>query len=159
VLNAVQNKVDLVHLVFDNKSIAMTGHQDSASCSVDYSQLIQALGVTSFTEAHAFEPKALQAIIETKLRQKGVHVIWISGTCARIPDARSRFRQATFSPKIDSKKCGSCTLCYDQLACPAILKNAQNEFHIELSRCMRCGVCVEICPADAIDLQAKTIAP
>ena len=155
VLNAVQNKVNLVHLVFDNKSVAMTGHQASASTQVAYADLLRSLGVASFAEASAFHPKELEALVREKEQLEGVHVIWVSGACAQIPDARSKFRRANYAPQIDASKCASCTLCYEALACPAIDQNDLGQFQIDLSRCMRCGVCHEICPNDAIDLGAK----
>lgn len=155
VLNAVQNNVDLVHLVFDNKSVAMTGHQVSASTTVDYRSVVEGLGVASFTEASAFHPKELERLIQEKEAQKGVHVIWVSGACARIPDERATFRRANYAPQIDGSKCKDCTLCYEALACPAIDQNPRGNFEINLDRCMRCGVCHEICPNGAIDLNAK----
>lgn len=155
VLNAVHNKIDLVHLVFDNKSVAMTGHQVSTSTLVDYRAIVEGLGVASFVEASAFHPKELERLIQEKESQKGVHVIWVSGACARITDERATFRRANYAPQIDPTKCASCTLCYEALACPAIDQNPLGNFEIDLNRCMRCGVCHEICPNGAIDLHPK----
>jgi indolepyruvate ferredoxin oxidoreductase alpha subunit len=155
VLNAVHNNIDLVHLVFDNKSVAMTGHQVSASTVVDYRAVVEGLGVASFVEASAFHPKELERLIQAKEAQKGVHVIWVSGACARIPDERATFRRANYAPQIDATKCASCTLCYEALACPAIDQNPLGNFEIDLNRCMRCGVCHEICPNGAINLHPK----
>lgn len=152
VLNAVQNAMPLLHVVFDNRSVAMTGHQESPSKSVDYRGMIEAMGVDSFTELSAWEPKKIQSVIEEKEALLGVHIVWISGNCARIPDDRSRFRQANLYPEIDAHKCLDCRLCYDELACPAIEENPISGFEIKLDRCMRCGVCHEICPNGAITI-------
>jgi indolepyruvate ferredoxin oxidoreductase alpha subunit len=152
VLNAVQNAMPLLHVVFDNRSVAMTGHQESPSKSVDYRGMIEAMGVDSFTELSAWEPKKIQSVIEEKEALNGVHIVWISGNCARIPDDRSRFRQANLYPEIDAHKCLDCRLCYDELACPAIEENPISGFEIKLDRCMRCGVCHEICPNGAITI-------
>ena len=49
----------------------------------------------------------------------------------------------------------SCSKCYEELACPAIinLKDApEQELKIDLDRCVRCGVCNEICPNGAIQI-------
>ncbi|MEN9400885.1 MAG: hypothetical protein RL632_1988 [Bacteroidota bacterium] len=152
VLNAVQNNSSLLHVVFDNRSVAMTGHQESPSKHVDYKALILALGVDSFTEVSAWDPKQIQSIIAEKEHLSGVHIVWISGNCARIPDDRSRYRQANLYPEIDPKKCLDCQLCYKELACPAIEMTPIGSFEIQLDRCMRCGVCHEICPNGAITI-------
>ncbi len=152
VMNAVQNQLPLLHVVFDNRSVAMTGHQTSASTSVDYQKLIEACGVDSFTEVNAFKPIEIADVIRSKEQLQGVHVVWISGSCARIPDPVSTYRRANLYPEIQADKCGDCTLCYETLACPAIVTNENQQFEINLDRCMRCGVCHEICPNDAITI-------
>lgn len=152
VLNAIQNQLPLLHIVFDNRSVAMTGHQVSPSTKVNYEQILVGCGVDSFTEVNAFKPKEIQQIIEAKSQLNGVHVIWISGACARIPDPTSTYRRANLYPEIQPNKCNDCTLCYKTLACPAIQINDSNQFEINLDRCMRCGVCHEICPNDAIEI-------
>ena len=58
-------------------------------------------------------------------------------------------------PEIEAELCGSCSKCYEELACPAIinLKDApEQELKIDLDRCVRCGVCNEICPNGAIQI-------
>lgn len=152
VMNAVQNNLPLLHVVFDNRSVAMTGHQVSASTSVDYQKLLEACGVDSFTEVNAFKPLEISEVIHAKEDLLGVHVIWISGSCALIPDPVSDYRRANLYPEIHPEKCADCTLCYETLACPAIMSNGQNQFEINLDRCMRCGVCYEICPNEAIEI-------
>jgi indolepyruvate ferredoxin oxidoreductase alpha subunit len=152
VMNAVQNQLPLLHVVFDNRSVAMTGHQTSASTSVDYQKLIEACGVDSFTEVNAFKPNEIADVIRSKEQLQGVHVVWISGSCARIPDPVSTYRRANLYPEIQADKCADCTLCYETLACPAIVTNENQQFEINLDRCMRCGVCHEICPNDAITI-------
>lgn len=155
-LNAVNNGTNLVHVVFDNRTIAMTGHQKSASTTVNYHNLMKSIGVDSFTEVYAFKPQELELAVSEKTELKGVHVIWVTGSCARIPDLISTERRATLYPKIHPESCGSCNLCYESLGCPAIEVNASNQFEIDLTRCMRCGVCHEICPNEAIKIYPVT---
>jgi len=152
VMNAIQNQLPLLHIVFDNRSVAMTGHQISPSTTVNYEQILVGCGVDSFTEVNAFKPNEIQELIESKSHLNGVHIIWISGACARIPDPTSAYRRANLYPEILPNKCNGCTLCYETLACPAIQKNDFNQFEINLDRCMRCGVCHEICPNNAIEI-------
>lgn len=152
VMNAVQNKLPLLHVVFDNRSVAMTGHQVSASTSVDYQKILEGCGVDSFTEVNAFKPNEISSVISSKVNLEGVHIVWVSGSCARIPDPISTYRRENLYPEIHPEKCGECTLCYETLACPAIAINIENQFEIDLNRCMRCGVCHEICPNNAIEI-------
>ena len=118
-----------------------------------YQKLIEACGVDSFTEVNAFKPNEIADVIRSRESLPGVHVVWISGSCARIPDPVSTYRRENLYPEIQAEKCADCRLCYDTLACPAIEVNENQKFEINLDRCMRCGVCHEICPNEAIIIQ------
>jgi indolepyruvate ferredoxin oxidoreductase alpha subunit len=155
-MNAVQNNTDLLHVVFDNKTIAMTGHQISPSASINYHILLKAIGVDNVTEVYAFKPGELKEALEIQLGKKGVRVIWVKGNCAMLPDENMINRRASLSPRIETSKCGTCRKCYEELACPAIHERKDlNEFYIDLTTCMRCGVCSEICPNGAIHIESK----
>ena len=152
-LSAVVNKIDLLHVLLDNNTIAMTGHQASPSSMLDVRALLEAAGVDRVIEAFAFRPNELQATIEEQTGKPGVCVIWVRGACALQPSAETIERRRKRHLVIHNDRCGECRLCYETLECPAItLVPGQNKhIHVEEDRCMRCGVCIEICPNDAIE--------
>jgi indolepyruvate ferredoxin oxidoreductase, alpha subunit len=153
-LNAVVNRIELLHVVFDNRAIAMTGHQASPSDldDIDIETMIRAMGVNYFIAADAFEPRKLQETLKMAQNLPGVKVVWVSGRCALTPDPELIERRRTRTIEIENEKCESCSLCYDTLQCPAIKKTINDQLKVDLDRCMRCGLCIEVCPNDAIKI-------
>jgi indolepyruvate ferredoxin oxidoreductase, alpha subunit len=157
-LNAVHNKLDFIHLIFDNSSIAMTGHQASPGAgSFDFRKLLEAIGVDKVIEVSPYKPNHFIEQLKTELDGKGVRVFWVRGECVISGNPYIESRRKVLYPEIDPTKCNGCSKCYKELACPAIINLADapgQELKIDLSRCVRCGVCHEICPNDAIKINA-----
>ena len=152
-LSAIENNVNLTHVILDNRSIAMTGHQRSPSASgnVDMRKLLESIGVAHIFEVSAFVPSKITRAVEAAKGLPGVKVIWVNGACALQPTAEAlrRLRERTLT--IDSDKCGACTLCYTKLQCPAIVQSAATaRISIEMNSCRRCAACLDVCPNDAI---------
>ncbi len=161
--SAVQNQVNLIHLVLDNESIAMTGHQASPSSQggFDPKALLHAIGVKQVHILSANQPKQLIKKLRQAAHKKGVKVFWIKGVCSRLPN-RWRDRKTKFlNPSIKAHKCMDCSSCYHELACPAIDfdRRNPNNLGIDLSHCMRCGSCRNMCPNGAIqaDIDVKNL--
>lgn len=153
--SAVENNINLTHIIFDNRSIAMTGHQDSPTSSdkVDLGKLLAAIGVDHIFEADAFLATKLAATIKKAIQIDGVKVIWIKGDCALQPNEESLRRLNERTLLIHNDQCQGCTLCYSKLQCPSIIKNEEDQkLHIEMSQCRRCAACVNICPNNAIEV-------
>jgi len=156
-LSAVQNKINLIHMVFDNGTIAMTGHQDSPSGeSFDHRKFLEAMGVDKVIDVSPYDPKDFIQKFKDELSEKGVRVFWVKGACVLKGSDYIESRRNVMYPEIEPDLCGSCSKCYEELACPAIinLKDApEQELKIDLDRCVRCGVCNEICPNGAIQIR------
>ena len=152
-MSAVVNKIDLLHILMDNSTIAMTGHQASPSSKLDVRALLESVGVDRVVEAFAFRPNELQSAIEEQSGKPGVCVIWVRGACALQPNAETLERRRSRHLVIHNDRCGECRLCYETLECPAInlAPGQEKDIYVDEDRCMRCGVCIEICPNDAIE--------
>ena len=159
--SAVENNINLTHLIFDNRSVAMTGHQDSptASGKTDMRKLLEAIGVNHIFEVNAFKSSEVSEAIQTAQQIQGVKVIWVRGDCALQPNAEAirRFKERKLF--IHNDRCNGCSLCYDKLQCPAIIKkevkNKQDnhrQLAIDLQRCRRCTACLDVCPNHAIEV-------
>jgi indolepyruvate ferredoxin oxidoreductase alpha subunit len=159
-LSAIQNKIDLIHMIFDNSTIAMTGHQNSPSTGhLDFKAYLEAMGVDKVIEVSPYDPKDFIAKIREEMKGSGVRVFWVRGECVIAGNPRIEERRVSLYPEIDPTKCNGCSKCYKELACPAIinLKDEPNqELEIDLNRCVKCGVCFEICPNDAITIHPLT---
>ena len=155
-LSAVQNNINLIHMVFDNGTIAMTGHQNSPSGeSFDHRKFLEAMGVDRVIDVSPYDPKDFIQKFKDELPKTGVRVFWVKGACVIKGNDFIESRRNILYPEIEAELCGSCSKCYEELACPAIinLKDApEQELKIDLDRCVRCGVCNEICPNGAIQI-------
>lgn len=154
-LSAINNGVDLLHVVFDNRNIAMTGHQPSATShpGLNYKKLLKSIGVNRVAEVNAKSPRTLMKRLKIEMQKPGVKVIWVKGDCVQVPSKFKKLIRNTRVLKIDYKKCGSCSECYNDLGCPAIRyeKKDINKLKIDEKRCMRCGACIDVCMKGAID--------
>ncbi len=155
-LSAVRNKINLIHVVFDNRSIAMTGFQKSPTTDYfDHIKFLESLGVDRIIEVFAYNPNDFTLKLKEELNKIGVRVFWVSGSCVRIGNDYIESRRHRLYPEIEATKCGTCSKCYTELACPAILNISSNdnkELKIDLNACVRCGLCFEICPNSAIKI-------
>ena len=155
--SAILNKINLLHMVLDNRSVAMTGHQDSPTRNpkTDYRGLLESIGVDKIIEVSAFNPLELTLRIRQELKGKGVRVMWVKGDCALQPDPETELKRKTKFISIDNSQCLDCDICYTDLQCPAIerVETLSEDLKIDLDKCMRCGVCIEICPNDAINVR------
>ena len=154
-MSAATNKVDLLHVLLDNATVAMTGHQESPSTSVDMHKLLESVGVDRVIEVNAFRTGELRdSHSSPRQGRKGVRVIWVRGACALQPDAETLQRRKDRTLTIHNDRCGDCHLCYETLACPAIqlVPGEEKDIFVDSKRCMRCGVCIDICPNDAISI-------
>jgi len=157
-LSAIENKIDLVHLIFDNSSIAMTGHQTSpTSKDFDFKSFLLAMGVDKVIEVSPYQPREFILKLKQEVDTKGVKVFWVRGECVIAGNAYIESRRTILYPEINPKQCKDCTVCYTDLACPSIInlnESIENkELKIDLNRCVRCGVCYEICPTGAISIK------
>lgn len=154
--NAVLNKINIIHMVFDNRSIAMTGHQESPTGKeFDHHKLLESIGVDKIIDVSPYNPKDFIEKIKNEIDGKGVRVFWVKGACVLAGNDYIESRRNILYPEIDNSKCDGCSVCYKDLACPAIIDlktGGEQELKIDLDRCVRCGVCHEICPNDAISI-------
>lgn len=153
--SAVENGINLTHILFDNQSIAMTGHQHSPTggSSVDMYSLLHGIGVSQLYTVDPFKPSEMIATIKQAVREEGVKVIHVQGRCALQPTEESLRRLKERTLELENDLCGDCRLCYEQLQCPAIgIADEGEGLHIDMQRCRRCAACLDVCPHNAIQV-------
>ncbi len=155
-LNAIYNGGELVVLILDNKTTAMTGGQDhpatgrtlmgDAAPKLDFVQVAQAMGASMAERVDAFDMAAVEAALRRALQAPGVAVVVAEGECVLLRRRRGR------AMRIDRELCTACGLCL-RLACPAIgcrVEAGRRWPEIDELLCNGCGVCAQICPQGAI---------
>jgi indolepyruvate ferredoxin oxidoreductase alpha subunit len=153
-VDAVYNEGHITILILDNRTTAMTGHQEhpgtgisaqgKETFAVDIESLCRGIGVKDLKVINAFDLKALREGVRDSLGRPEVSVIIVRGSCAM--QVRKRANQR----KVDVNKCNQCDTCL-RLGCPAIQSIAGQVF-IEPTLCAGdiCTICEQLCPQKAI---------
>ncbi len=148
VVNGVYNEHNMVLVVLDNATTAMTGHQPhpgtgntmmgEVSEKISIEKVLLALGVKS---VQTCDPLDFDKAAEVE----GMSAIIFKSPCIAVCKP---------APKCEvvNDKCIGCKRCVKELGCPAIvLENGTNKVKIESALCYGCSLCKKVCPVDAIE--------
>jgi len=151
-LNMVYNGGNGVVIILDNRTTAMTGHQDHPATgrnlmgqpapAVDLEALCRALGVRRVTVVDPLDLSALTDAVQTELAADGPAVIIARRPCALLTRDR---RPAV---RVDKEVCTGCKTCL-QLGCPAIAVREKTAA-VDPIVCTGCGLCVQVCKFGAL---------
>ena len=152
IVNAVYNSSDIIIVVLDNSTTAMTGHQThpgmgrtlmgEAAPRIDIEAVLRAIGLQKVVKADPNDFEASKRAVEETIESDGVRAIIFESPCIAVTSAKKPFA-------IAKDKCIGCKKCILHLGCPAMyMKDGQAE--IETGICFGCGLCAQICPAEAI---------
>jgi indolepyruvate ferredoxin oxidoreductase alpha subunit len=159
--------LDIVHnggkstvVILDNRTTAMTGHQDhpgldiklggEPATKVDIEAVVRASGVTDVHKVDAFDVKAVEKAFKDALAFDGPSVVIVDGPCFFVgPGSAGTY-------VVESEDCVACGLCF-RLGCPAIIrsdkvhaKTGRPKAEIDPVLCVGCDMCAQICPTGAI---------
>jgi indolepyruvate ferredoxin oxidoreductase alpha subunit len=157
VINAVYNQTDIIVVVLDNSTTAMTGNQPHPGTGVtmmktqtekmDIEKIVKALNVSSVARINPFDQKAAKDAVRSLIEQKGVRVLLFEAPCVAVskPVGKST---------VIASKCTGCQLCIKKLGCPA-LGFENGKALVNSGLCTGCGLCASVCGADAIKAGEK----
>ena len=157
VVNAVYNQTDIVLVVLDNSTTAMTGHQPhpgtaktmmgNISEKISIERVLEAIGVASI---EIVDPNDLTEAVDAVKRaadRTGVRVIIFRSPCIAITKPKKAY--------VVKESCIGCRACIREIGCPAIsLANAaekKSPVRIDPALCFGCGLCAKVCPTGAIE--------
>jgi indolepyruvate ferredoxin oxidoreductase alpha subunit len=153
-VDAVYNDGHITIIILDNRTTAMTGHQEHPGTgisaqgkethAVDIENLARGIGVRDIKVLDAFDIKALRDGVRDSLDRPEVSAIIVRGDCAM------RVRKRTNPRQVDTEKCTQCGICL-RLGCPAI-QSTDGKVFIEPALCVGdiCSICEQLCPQQAI---------
>ena len=162
-INCVYNRSNILLVICDNRTTAMTGGQPHAGTGVtatrqegtalDLKKLIEGCGVDFIEVADSYDIKNLQKALQKGLDYDGPSVVISRGVCTlqSTREARRLGKQIQ-TYKVDPDQCVGCWLCVSLLACPALIRDAESVY-VDETQCTGCSICAQICPTDAIDLK------
>ena len=156
-VNAVYNHADLVLVILDNSTTAMTGHQPHPGTGqtmmgeidrkVDIRAVLSGIGVDLILEADPLDlPRAVATAREAS-EYRGVSAVIFRSPCIAV----SRPEDPSV---VDVSSCTGCRKCIHELGCPAI-RFADGKAQIEPSICFGCRLCESVCPTKAIRKGAR----
>lgn len=161
-VNAVHHQSDVIVVVLDNQSTAMTGFQPHPGLPVDaVGNPAPAIGIKEVCRAvgapveicDPFDLEGTQRILRGMIQKKGTRVLILRQDCALIAE---RKKTKEYNLYVNGEKCigkdFKCNrVCTRMFNCPGLVWDKKGEVPtIDEAICSRCGVCVSVCPAGAI---------
>ena len=158
IINAVYNQTDIIVVILDNSTTAMTGSQphpgtgrtmmNTQSRKVSIEKIVKACGVSALIKANPFCREDVYEAVNKFIKKKGVRVLLLEEPCVNLPKRGAEYKR-TEKDEITASKCTGCGLCEKKTGCPAIsIEN--NKAVISSSLCTGCGLCFDLCPKGAI---------
>jgi indolepyruvate ferredoxin oxidoreductase alpha subunit len=162
-LSAVYNDARFILVLLDNETTAMTGMQPtpglgvradgSEGKKVPLERLIEGCGIDWIRTTDAYDVESLIVLLKeareyTTDDDGGIAVIVARHPCViNDPGVLNKIAvRVTIT-----EDCNGCRFCLDRFECPALRMNEETE-RVEIDRkyCVDCGVCIHVCPRDAI---------
>lgn len=151
--NAVFNQHNIILVILDNGTTAMTGHQPNPgmlqeSLGTDHTHLdieaiVRGLGVTQCVTVRAYNVQAVTKALESMKPMKGVRVLIAKEPCVLYARRQLKKRATQVAEVVQQ---GSDALrCLEQLACPAFYRQGEN-LAVDPSLCSGCMVCLQVAP-------------
>lgn len=158
-MNMVYNQGTGTVIIVDNSTTGMTGHQDHAATgktlkgevvpAINIYHFCKAIGIAHVTEVNAFDLPALEALIKEETARDEISVIITKSPCVLLKGNVYPDKCVPVPEKC--KKCGACL----RPGCPALTRNGDGTVSIDATMCNGCGLCMQLCPFEAIEKQAK----
>ena len=152
IVNAVYNRTDIILMVLDNSTTAMTGHQPhpgtgmtmmhEISPRVSIEAILRAVGLTSVETVDPLNLEQTIQAVRTAADKPGVKAIICKSPCIAVSKPAKRLQ-------VDESRCVGCKQCIRELGCPAISLKGQKAY-IEPDLCFGCTICAQVCKPDAI---------
>lgn len=154
-IDAVNKRLDILVVILDNGTVAMTGHQSTPEWEVSESgrrlkpvlieDIVRAIGADHVAVVNPYDLKSYVEKVAEFAKLKGVRVIIAKGECGVL---RSR-RVVEWVYRVIPDKCTGCLACTKLLGCRALLPMEKKVMVIE-EECIGCDLCAQVCPYNAI---------
>ena len=156
-VNAVYNNHNLILVILDNRTTAMTGHQPNPGVDmadfklegyrhISIEAVVRAMGVEHVTVIKPYKVKKSIEAIRAAVNHKGVSVIISEEMCTLYAKGLKRIKGRAFKV---TDRCKDHRDRINEIACPAFFVE-DDQVQINADSCVGCAVCAQICPENAI---------
>ncbi len=140
-------------IILDNRTTAMTGHQDhpgtgktlkeEESKPANLHEIVSALGIERVSAVDPLNLKEVKEVISREVESPQSSVIIFQKPCA--------LQEKKGDPRVvDEGECSYCKRCLD-IGCPCIMNDHEAErVQINMDLCSGCSLCQQLCKAGAI---------
>ena len=152
--NAVFNRHNLLVVILDNGTTAMTGHQPNPGVHpdvlgeqcvhLDIEAIVRGCGVTEIAKVRPYNVKATLRAFEKMKEQSGVRVIIAEEACVLF--ARRTLKKARTQSACVVEQGEDVLNCLKDLACPAFRREGE-QVVVDETLCAGCMVCLQITPS------------
>jgi indolepyruvate ferredoxin oxidoreductase alpha subunit len=161
IIDAVHHNHDCVFTIFDNRTTAMTGHQPHPGSAYDgmgreaknikIGDLIKGLGIKHIETVNPYNLKETSFAFKRALDFKGPSVVVSKASCILLEN-KEKINAGVKIPKykVNHNKCQNCKICIIEFGCTAFYYDKNSKLNIDEELCNGCGICLQICPFDAI---------
>ena len=162
IANASYNQHDITVCILDNSTTAMTGGQPhpgtgrtlmgamSEPLSIEAS--LEALGVRCIEHANPHDLAESEAAVARAVDFEGPSAVVFRAPCINLVKPSTAVR-------VETGRCVGCRRCVAEIGCPAIgfdrsiagpRSGGRGQVYIHDALCTGCGLCVQVCPFDAL---------
>jgi indolepyruvate ferredoxin oxidoreductase, alpha subunit len=156
-LNTAYNQGDTITIILDNRTTAMTGHQENpgtgktlggqSTFQVDFALLSKAMGIERTYVLDPYDLDAVERTVRECMQSEGPAVIIAQRECVLMPEVRPTWQ----AMEIDEERCNGCGLCF-KVGCPALVrselideKSGRHLAEINSLLCTGCQICAQVC--------------
>ncbi|WKY46522.1 indolepyruvate ferredoxin oxidoreductase subunit alpha [Eubacteriaceae bacterium ES3] len=168
-LNVAYNNSNTLTIILDNRITGMTGHQENPGSGydlkgepatmIDIATMVNACGIKNVKTVDPNDLDAVKGAIEWGINLSEPAVLITRWPCVlkkMSQEDKEEFPEAFKKvAKVDIEACIGCKKCLKS-GCPALAFDRENKKSgILAEMCVGCGVCAQICPKQAIKVEAR----
>ena len=166
-LNVAYNQGNTITIILDNRTTAMTGHQENPGTgrtlqgaetpAADFEALAHAMGIQRVHTVDSYNLKEVETALRDCLAANEPAVVVARRECALLPEVKKGW----IPLRVDEERCNGCGLCF-RVGCPALVKSdvldaktGKPKARIDPLLCTGCEICAQVCARQAILFRAQ----